>query len=155
MATATARKIHVPGFVGVLNPLARRLLRFGVPLGPNALLTVRGRKSGRPRTTPVALVEVGGGRWIIGTFGYVNWVRNLRAAGEAELGAGKRKEHVKAVELTQDQATEFFAGVIGPYVRSLRIGSVLLGSLGASDILEDPAGAARRRPVFELHGKEA
>src|SRR5437660_171443 len=67
MATASARKIHIPGIVGVFNPLARRLLRFGVPLGPNALLTVRGRKSGQPRTTPVALVEVEGGRWIIGT----------------------------------------------------------------------------------------
>ena len=85
----------------------------------------------------------------------MNWVRNVRADGEEELGVGNRTERVGAVELTQEQATEFFAGVIGPYVRSLRIGSVLLGSLGASDILEDPAGAARHRPVFELHSKEA
>jgi hypothetical protein len=29
----------------------------------------------------------------------------------------------------------------------------MLGSvLGAKDILEDPAAAAERRPVFELHG---
>ena len=37
------------------------------------------------RTTPVALVEIGDRRWVVGTFGEVNWVRNLRAAGEAAL----------------------------------------------------------------------
>ena len=121
-----------------------------MPLGPNALLTVTGRKSGVPRTTPVALVEVGGKRWIIGTFGEVNWVRNLRAAGEATIQVGKKSEPIKAVELTTTQASGFFADVLGPYVRSLRVGRFLLSALGAADILEDPAGAAERRPVFEL-----
>src|SRR5438128_10046964 len=105
------RAAHVPLFVSIFNPIARRLLRIGGPLGPNALLTVRGRKSGQPRTTPVALVEVGGRRWIIGTFGEVNWVRNLRAARQAELKVRKRTEDVRAVELSQEEATEFFVGV--------------------------------------------
>src|SRR2546423_11430149 len=91
---------RVPFFVPLFNPIARRLLGVGIPLGPNALLTVRGRKSGQPRTTPVALVEVGGRRWVIGTFGEVNWVRNLRAAGEASLAVGQRQLQVHAVELT-------------------------------------------------------
>ena len=152
MATSTADSARVPRLVDVFNPLARRLLRVGVPLGPNALLTVKGRKSGQPRTTPVALVEVHGRRWLVGAFGDVNWVRNLRAAGEGELAVGRRTDPVKAVELTTDETTAFFAGVLGPYVHSLRFGAWLLGSvLGAKDVLEDPAGAARRHPVFELH----
>ena len=143
-------KIRVPSFVGLFNPLTKRLLRTGVPLGPNALLTVTGRKSGVPRTTPVALVEVGGKRWIIGTFGEVNWVRNLRVAGEATIQVGKKSERINAVELTTTQASGFFADILSPYVRSLRVGSLLLSALGAGEILEDPDGAARRRPVFEL-----
>jgi len=141
---------RIPGFVGLFDPLARRLLRIGVPLGPNALLTVRGRTSGEPRTTAVALIEIGGRRLLIGTFGETHWVRNLRAAGEATLAVGKRAEHVKARELSQEEAARFFAEVLGPYVRRMRIGAWLVGSLGAREILDDPRAAATRRPVFEL-----
>jgi deazaflavin-dependent oxidoreductase (nitroreductase family) len=142
--------IHIPSLVGLFNPIARRVLKVGALLGPNALITVRGRKSGLPRTTPVALVEVGGKRWVIGTFGETNWVRNLRASGEATLSIGRRQERVRARELTRDQGAAFFRDVIGPYVRRLPVGALLLAILGAKDILEDPAGAAERRPVFEL-----
>lgn len=145
------RTPKIPGFVGVFDPLARRLLRVGVPLGPNALLTVAGRKSGEPRTTPVALIEIGGRRWLCGTFGETNWVRNLRAAGRGTLTVGKRRQEVTATELSRPEAETFFAEVLVPYVRRLRIGAWLLALLGARDILTDPRGAAALRPVFELH----
>jgi deazaflavin-dependent oxidoreductase (nitroreductase family) len=139
-----------PGFVGLFNPVARRVLRAGAFLGPNALLTVRGRRSGEPRTTPVALVEIDGRRWVIGTFGETNWVRNLRAAGEGVISVGKRGEKVAAAELSVEQRAEFFRDVLGPYVRRIRVGGLLLALLGARDILEDPVAAATERPVFEL-----
>jgi len=142
--------IHVPGYVGLFNPIARRVLRTGPLLGPNALITVRGRKSGQPRTTPVALVEIDGRRWVIGTFGETNWVRNLRAAGEATLSVGRRREDVKANELAEDERISFFRDVVTPYVKRLRIGTILLAVLGARDIVDDPAAAAAKRPVFEL-----
>jgi deazaflavin-dependent oxidoreductase (nitroreductase family) len=141
---------RAPGFVSFFNPLAHRLLTVGPLLGPNALITIRGRKSGVPRTTPIALVELDGKRWVIGTFGETNWVRNLREAREATLTVGKRQVEVKAHELTVAEGTEFFRETIGPYVRHLVIGSILLRVLGAQEILSDPAGAAQRRPVFEL-----
>jgi deazaflavin-dependent oxidoreductase (nitroreductase family) len=127
------------------------VLRVGALMGPNALITVRGRKTGQPRTTPVALVEINGKRWVIGTFGEVNWVRNLRAAGAATLSVGSRREEVRSVELTPEEGAAFFRDVIGPYVRRMRIGRLLLSVLRSRDILDDPAGAAARRPVFELH----
>jgi deazaflavin-dependent oxidoreductase (nitroreductase family) len=141
---------NVPGYVGLFNPIARRVLRTGPLLGPNALITVRGRKSGQPRTTPVALVEIDGRRWVIGTFGETNWVRNLRAAGEATLSVGRRSEDVKANELAEDERIRFFRDVVTPYVKRLRIGTILLAVLGARDIVDDPAAAAAKRPVFEL-----
>jgi len=142
---------QVPFFVPLLNPVAQRLLRLGIPMGPNALLTVRGRKSGVPRTTPVAVVELDGRRWIIGTFGEVNWVQNLRAAGEAVLSHGGRREPVRAVALSPEQAAEFFVNRLIPYVRRVPMGRWLIGSaLGARDILDEPDAAAHAHPVFEL-----
>ena len=38
----------------LFNPIVKFLLAAGVPLGPNGLITIRGRKSGLPRTTPLA-----------------------------------------------------------------------------------------------------
>ena len=40
----------------------KTMLRAGVPMGPLALLSVRGRKSGKLYTTPVALVKQNGER---------------------------------------------------------------------------------------------
>ncbi len=152
MSTQIASPARAPRFVGFFNPLAQRLLGAGIPLGPNALITIRGRKSGIDRTNPVALVEIEGRRWVIGTFGETNWVRNLRIAGEALVTAGKRREEVKARELSPSEATAFFRDVLGPYVKRIPLGRLMLGSvLGAKDILVDPAVAAERRPVFELH----
>jgi deazaflavin-dependent oxidoreductase (nitroreductase family) len=143
---------RVPFFVPIFNPLARRLMRLGVPLGPNALLSVRGRKTGVVRTTPVAMIKANGGRWIVGTFGEVNWVRNLRSAGEAVVTVGRRKESVRATELDPAHAETFFVEIVGPYIGRARLGRWMLGTvLQAAEMLEDPHGAADRIPVFELH----
>jgi hypothetical protein len=74
----------------LFNPIARFLLAAGVPLGPNGLITVRGRKSGLPRTTPVAIIAVAGRRWVWCPWGDTQWVRNLRAAGGATITARRR-----------------------------------------------------------------
>ena len=150
MATQARPRPEVPPFVAVTNGIARRLLRLGPLMGPNALLTVRGRKSGVPRSTPVALVEIGGRRWVVGTFGEVNWVRNLREAGRATISVGRRREEVSAAELSEDAATAFFRDVLAPYARRLPLGRLVLAVLGAGDVIDDPEGSARKRPVFEL-----
>lgn len=79
--------------------LLKTLLQAGIPLGPLALLSVRGRRSGTLYTTPVALVQHGHERWLVAAFGEVNWVRNLRAAGVAYLTCGRRTEPISVVEL--------------------------------------------------------
>jgi deazaflavin-dependent oxidoreductase (nitroreductase family) len=145
------RKTRVPSFVPFFNPLARRLLGAGVPLGPNAVLTVRGRKSGALRSTPVALVEVGGRQWIVGTFGEVNWVQNLRADGDATITVKRRALPVQAIELSPAEVSTFFREVLNPYINRVPLGRWMIGTLlGARDILNDPEGAAATHPVFEL-----
>src|SRR5947199_8344486 len=91
---------RAPAFVRLFNPIARRILQVGPLMGPNALITIRGRKSGIPRTTPVALVEIDGRRWVIAPFGDVIWVSNMRADGQATLSVGDRGDEVNATEVT-------------------------------------------------------
>ena len=153
MAARVEPAARVPKFVAGFNRVAQGMLRAGVPMGPNALITVRGRKSGEPRTTPVALIEIDGRRWVSSPYGDVNWVRNLRASGRATLTIGRRQVDVTAIELASDERVVFFRDSMGPYVRRipLGLGRWMIGSvLGAKDMLEDPVAAAEKHPVFEL-----
>jgi deazaflavin-dependent oxidoreductase (nitroreductase family) len=88
----------------VVSTMITTLLRLGLPVGPSALLSVRGRKSGRIYTIPIALVENSGTRWLVAAFGEVNWVRNLRAAGQAQLTRRRRTETIGVVELEAREA---------------------------------------------------
>jgi len=94
---ARIKSTRVPSWVPFFNFIAKPLLAAGVPMGPDVLLTIRGRKTGLPRTTPVTIAENSGRRGLIAPFGEVNWVRNLRAAGRATISVGRRKEDVTAV----------------------------------------------------------
>lgn len=152
MATGIASQ-RAPSFVEKINPLVQRMMRIGVPMGPNGLITIRGRISGERRTTPVAFVEVGSRTWVQSPFGDVNWVRNLRAAGEATITFGKRRSEVRAVELSIGEKAEFYREVLGPYIRSMRGGQFIARILGLAEALDDPDAAARRHPVFELHAR--
>ena len=132
------------------NPIAKFLLAAGVPMGVNGLITIRGRKSGLPRTTPVAIIEVSVRRWVWSPWGEVHWVRNLRAAGRATITVRRRKEEVRATELDPTERVEFFRDVLGPLARSIPFGVTFIRIADGVD-LNDPVAAAEGRPVFELH----
>lgn len=139
-----------PPWVTFFGPIARFVLAAGVPLGPNALITIRGRKSGLPRTTPLAIIEVAGRRWIWAPWGDVQWVRNLRAAGRASITVRRRTEEVAATELDQPQRVAFFRDTLGPLARSIPFGVWFIRIIDQVD-LSDPLEAAEGRCVFELH----
>ena len=86
------------------DPAAYGLQLVGPGNYPMYLLTVRGRKSGLPRTVPIAIWEHNGKRYVGSVFGIVDWVRNLRAAGEAILTRGRRSESINVRELPQGEA---------------------------------------------------
>ena len=71
---------------------------------PNLALTVPGRISGEPRTTPLLCVPDGPGRLVAGSsFGVSTtpaWVHNLRAAETAWIREAGRGSNVVAQELT-------------------------------------------------------
>ena len=152
--TIESRVSRPPAWIRVASPVGRLLLRLGVPMGPDTLMTVRGRTSGLPRTFAVAVVEIDGRRWVIGAYGNVNWVHNLRAASEAVIHVGRRPERVSAAELATDEAEAFYRDDLPPYIAGLplflRVLTIALLRSGSPDILDNPARAALTRPVFEL-----
>ncbi len=86
------------------NILMRLLLRLDLAPRTTVLLTVPGRRSGTPRSTPVNLVEEDGQRWLVAPYGPVGWVHNARAAGQVKLSRGRRSETVRVEELAPEGA---------------------------------------------------
>ena len=146
---------HAPGLVKISDPILRRLLRNGVPLWPNQVVVMRGRTSGKAYEVPLAIMEFRSRRFVMGTFGEVNWVRNLRAAGEAEIQvAGKAPELVRAVELAGEDAVAFYRDTFAAYTLAMsglmRLFARIFLGLFAPEMLSDPRIAAAKHPVFEL-----
>ena len=87
--------------------LVNRAVRIGVRLGRDIdgvqELEVRGRRSGRPRRTPVKVLEVEGERYVVSLRGDSGGVCNLRERGAARLRFGRRVEDVIATELADHE----------------------------------------------------
>ena len=152
-----AKTYQAPLFVRAGNVLTLTLLRAGVKLVgpfllfgnyPMYLLTVRGRKSGQPRTVSIAIIERNGKRYLGAPFGLVDWVRNLRAAGEAILTRGRRSETVNAIELPPREAALVLREEIrggNPFARYFGV--------TADTSLEEFERAVVSHPLFVLERK--
>jgi len=127
------------------NRLVRLLLALGLMPGPTYLLTVPGRRTGRPLSTPVTLVEEGGDRWLVAPYGDVAWVRSARAAGQVTLTRGRRTETVPLRELSSGEA----APVLQSYVTRVPITRPYFDVTPASPLAAFEAEALRH-PVFHL-----
>jgi len=75
------------------------MLRRGLRIGTQHLLSVRGRRSGQWRSTPVSIATVEGSRYIVAAFPKASWVKNVRAAGDGTLSRGRVVEQVRLVEV--------------------------------------------------------
>ena len=150
MSKRNGSAASAPPWVTFFNPIAKFLLAAGIPLGPNGLITIRGRKSGLPRMTPVAIIEYEGRRWVWAPWGEVQWVRNLRAAGRATITVRRHKLEVRAIELDPTLRVGFFRDVLGPLARGIPFGAWFIRTVDGVD-LDRPLEAAEGRRVFELH----
>lgn len=100
-------KIKPPWWLKPMNKVFMFMLRRGLPIsgkeGP-LVLTVAGRASGAPRSTPITPMYVDGKRYVVAGFPGADWVKNARAAETATLTSGKVAETVRMVELGIDEA---------------------------------------------------
>jgi deazaflavin-dependent oxidoreductase (nitroreductase family) len=140
----------VPLSVKLFGPILRLLLTLGLPLGFNRLVTIRGRRTGLPRTAALAVITVSGRRWVWAPWGEVQWVRNLRAAGRATIRERGRTAEFRATELDGAERLTFFRDVLGPLARSFPFGVWFIRLVEDVD-LNHPVEVAKDRRAFELH----
>ena len=90
----------LPRWLPFVNRIVRALSRVGLRLGTIHILTVAGRRTGTPRSTPVSPLVVDGDRYIVAGLPDGDWARNVRAAGRGELATGRRRVPVTLTEVT-------------------------------------------------------
>ncbi|GIH11095.1 hypothetical protein Rhe02_91620 [Rhizocola hellebori] len=136
---------RAPSWLKWVNPINRFLLGRGIGPAPQHLLTTIGRRSGKPRTTPVAVLTVDGERYLVAGYDGSDWVKNARAAGNATLRRGRKLEDVALVEVPIAQR----AAILRHFAQSVRGGQSFLTVAPDAPTLafED---AAPRHPIFHI-----
>ena len=129
-----------------LNGVVRSLARLGLTGPRTYLLTLPGRVTGRPWSTPFSIVREGDERWLVAPSGERNWVENARAATTVELRRGRQRRRYRVEELDSTAAVP----VLRRYLELGRVTrpffEVSLESTDAEWRAEAP-----RHPVFKLH----
>jgi deazaflavin-dependent oxidoreductase (nitroreductase family) len=96
-----------------MNRVVKAIQKLGIPAGPAMVLTVPGRKTGRPRSTPMTPFEHDGGLYVVAGYPGADWAANARAARGGTLARGRKSRPVKIVELSAAEA--------GPVLRTFAV----------------------------------
>lgn len=140
-----AKKYQVTAGVRFFNRLMQMLIRLGLAPRGMYLLTVKGRKTGQPYSTPVTLIEEAGKRWLVSPYGEVSWVRNARAAGYVSLRRGRRAETVEIIEVEPEES----GPVLKKYLKREPITRPYF-EVQVDSPLEAFMAEAARHPVFRI-----
>ncbi len=128
-----------------LNVVVRPLAKAGLTGPRTHLLTVQGRTSGRPWSTPVSIVRIGEERWLVAPYGDRNWVKNARAAGRVELRRGRFHEVLGVEELAPQEAVP----ILREYYRQGRVTRPFF-AVTLESSAEEWLADAPLHPVFRL-----
>jgi deazaflavin-dependent oxidoreductase (nitroreductase family) len=144
-------RVLPPRWLKPVNKVLMVMLRLGVPISrveSPVVLTVPGRKTGKPRSTPVTPMDVDGNRYVVNGYPGADWVSNVRAAGEATLTQGRRTQRVRMVELTPEDARP----VLRAFPAAVPTGVELMKRVGllTDGTPDEAAGMAGRCPVFRI-----
>jgi deazaflavin-dependent oxidoreductase (nitroreductase family) len=129
----------------LVNALVRAALWVGVAPKRFALLTVPGRRSGTPYSTPVIVLRRGADRWLVAPYGERAWVKNARAAGQVTLSRGRRRVTVPVEEVGAEEA----GPVLKDYLARTPITRPFF-EVTPDSPLADFVDEAPRHPVFRL-----
>jgi deazaflavin-dependent oxidoreductase (nitroreductase family) len=122
------------------------LLRRGLRIGSQYLLSVPGRRTGAPRSTPVSIATVDGARYIVAAFSEADWVKNARAADAVTLSRGRVVERVRLVEVPVTER----GPILRAFLQQVRGGGRFFGNADPNEV----AAKADRYPVFRLDSSE-
>ena len=145
---ADTSRIGPPPWIKEMNEGLMEQERQGTLGFPLSVLTVPGRRSGQPRSTPLTVLGKDGQRYVVGGFPAADWIRNVRAAGAGTLTVAGVVEQVRLVELGVDEARPIMREwpVVAPRgVEMMRDAGVVTDT--TPDALEEAAGTC---PVFRI-----
>lgn len=142
-------RIRPPWWLKYVNKVMIGLNKLGVggDKGP-VVLTVTGRKSGKPRSTPVTPMTVDGHRYIVGGLPKGDWAANARAAGEATVHQGRKDQRVRVVEIPVEQARPLLRQF--PILVPTGVGFMRNAGLVTGPNPDEFEALAGRCPVFRL-----
>ncbi len=142
-------RIRPPWWLKYVNKVMIGLNRLGVggDKGP-VVLTVTGRKSGKPRSTPVTPMTVDGHRYIVAGLPKGDWAANARAAGEATVHQGRNDQKVRVVEIPAEQARPLLRQF--PILVPTGVGFMRNAGLVTGPHPDEFEALAGRCPVFRL-----
>jgi deazaflavin-dependent oxidoreductase (nitroreductase family) len=135
--------------VNAFNKVVVGLQRVGIAFGPMQLLTVAGRRSGQPRTFPIAVLPLTGGRYVIQAYPKAAWVANARAADTVTLTRGRRSSIVRLVEVSVEERRPLLREVVAVSPASVGNRYVTTGLADAATP-DAVAAAASRIAVFRV-----
>jgi len=137
----------LPSWLPMANRVVTWLQRRGLKTGTIHILTVPGRISGVPRTTPVSILEVDSIRYVIGGIENADWVQNVRAGGWGILAHGRDQEKVTLVELDVKDREP----VLRAFPTEVPHGTQFFERVyGVEPTPDDFVGLADRCPVFRV-----
>jgi deazaflavin-dependent oxidoreductase (nitroreductase family) len=96
--------VRPPRYLKPMNKFMMAVQKLGIPTGPAMVLTVPGRKTGKPRSTPMTPFEHNGGLYVVAGYPGADWASNARAAGTGTLSRGRKSRSVRIVELSAAEA---------------------------------------------------
>ncbi|MCV7298376.1 nitroreductase family deazaflavin-dependent oxidoreductase [Mycobacterium barrassiae] len=143
-------RIRPPWWLKYVNKVMIGMQKLGVRMGDNGpvVLTVVGRKTGKPRSTPVTPMTVDGKRYIVAGLPGADWSANARAAGEATLHQGRRAQKVRMVEMSVEEARPLLRAF--PIEVPTGVGFMKSAGLVTGPNPDEFETLAGRCPVFRL-----
>jgi deazaflavin-dependent oxidoreductase (nitroreductase family) len=144
-------RVRPPRYLKPMNRVLMAMLRLGLPISRHeapVVLTVPGRRSGKPRSTPITPMHIDGKRYVVNGYPGADWVSNVRAADAATLTHGRRSERVRMVELAPEEASPIlraFPAAVPTGVELMKRAGVLTDGTP-----EECARLAGRLPVFRV-----
>ena len=147
MTTATYQK---PNFFTqhVFNPLVQGAMVLGISMKGSRTLSVRGRKTGEWRSTPVNPLDFEGERYLVAPRGETQWVRNIRVSHEGVLKLGRKSETVRVEEVANDETK---VPILRAYLKNWAWETKQFFGLESADVPDEKLlEIAPEHPIFRI-----
>ena len=118
-------ELRPPRYLKSMNRVVKAMQRLGVRTGPAMILTVPGRKTGKPRSTPMTPFTYRGDMYTVAGYPGADWAANARAAGAGTLTRGRKSRGDQDRGTQRRRVTTGTARVPAPGSRRRRLRQTL------------------------------